>query len=808
MVAASFNHESFLGGEWSPFVQGRHTSLRYPTALARCYNFFPRLQGSLVRRPGTILMGGSMVLGDSLVIISAEFPDRPELDITTSLNGDKLHSFIIGFRDTHIRFFKNDDIVTEPSKNVGSITNANPAVVTVGSHGYSTGDRIILRGFSGDATMMGLGDREYPITVTGANTFTIPVDTTNTTNWGTTAGFGVTSHKIYEITSPYTAAQAEDIQYTQSDKAVFLFHKSFAPYRLQFNGDASWVLSVATFTDGPYFDQNITTTTLTLSGITGSVTVTASAVTGINNNTGFQTTDVGRWIRFTDGTGTIAGLLITARSSTTVVTATITVNGGLTSGAARTTWRLGLWSDTTGWPACGAFHEGRLWASGSSGAPKVIAGSRTEGQFEYFSFGPSSLVDGTVSDADSVVIVAQSNAVSTTTWLASTKDGLLAGTLGGPFRIWGGDEGYPITPTSVNARPICAKSCAAIRPIEGTRNVLFVHGLRRKLYELTAIAAQTPDVTDVTFTGEHLTESGLKKIAFQDEPHSIVWAIRSDGVFVGCNYLRTSDDFQAGWHQHAIASGFLDGQSAAILTTVTGLTTVSSPDALSQDVWLVVDRNGLKCVERLDRVTTASDSIQAHTALDGATYQTIDLGAAPPTTMNVGGLAHLEGAIVRPYVGGFLSATTFVVSHGRITGVPVLSGVTPGDEGPGSVNVSVGVPFISEFQLLRPDVGSANGTSIGKTRRVNKYAILLYNAAGLSMGTDFDHLNAALPVAGILGNPGPVAANVEVVTFTGIAYAALDDKYSKDGMLCGRVQGPSACTILSLTGLIDTQDGT
>jgi hypothetical protein len=49
-------------------------------------------------------------------------------------------------------------------------------------------------------------------------------------------------------------------------------------------------------------------------------------VTGINNSSGFLTTDVGRQIRFRDGYG-----IITARTSTTVVTIEILIDMGSTS---------------------------------------------------------------------------------------------------------------------------------------------------------------------------------------------------------------------------------------------------------------------------------------------------------------------------------------------------------------------------------------------------------------------------------------------------------------------------------------------
>ena len=64
------------------------------------------------------------------------------------------------------------------------------------------------------------------------------------------------------------------------------------------------------FTDGPYLAENTTATTLTPSGTTGSVNITASASL-------FASTDVGRLVSFSNGRAKITGF-----TSATVVAAT------------------------------------------------------------------------------------------------------------------------------------------------------------------------------------------------------------------------------------------------------------------------------------------------------------------------------------------------------------------------------------------------------------------------------------------------------------------------------------------------------
>jgi len=62
----------------------------------------------------------------------------------------------------------------QPSLTVTSISTANPAVVTVTAHGLSTGDAVVISGATGDWVALN-GLRR--ITRTGADTFTIAVDT-------------------------------------------------------------------------------------------------------------------------------------------------------------------------------------------------------------------------------------------------------------------------------------------------------------------------------------------------------------------------------------------------------------------------------------------------------------------------------------------------------------------------------------------------------------------------------------------------------------------------------------------------------
>jgi hypothetical protein len=58
---------------------------------------------------------------------------------------------------------------------VTAATNANPASLTSTAHGLATGDRVTISGATGSWTPL---NGTWAVTVTGANTFTVPVDST------------------------------------------------------------------------------------------------------------------------------------------------------------------------------------------------------------------------------------------------------------------------------------------------------------------------------------------------------------------------------------------------------------------------------------------------------------------------------------------------------------------------------------------------------------------------------------------------------------------------------------------------------
>ena len=347
MARASESQHATNAGELSTLLLGRQDLQKYAAGLFVCLNAVPLAQGAWTRRPGTAFLH------------QCKFHDK--LARVLPFQYSVTQTYVLEFGHQYIRFFADHGILTQTAQNISAVTNANPAVLTyVGADTYANGDRVYVTGVLG---MTQLNNREFAVANVnvGAKTFELQNSdgtNVNSTAYGTYTSAGTVA-KVFEVVTTFTQTELAQVRITQSNDTLFIFHPTHAPQKLVRVSALSWTLSTISFTDGPYDTLNSTTTTLTPSAfaVGAGVTLTASAITGINNDTGFKTTDVGRLIRIQEGS-TWGYVLVTGWTSTTVVT--VTVLSTLTNVTAKANWRMGVWSDTSGYPACGTFHEDRL----------------------------------------------------------------------------------------------------------------------------------------------------------------------------------------------------------------------------------------------------------------------------------------------------------------------------------------------------------------------------------------------------------------------------------------------------------------
>lgn len=690
MPKASPAYTSFNAGEWSPLLEGRQDLSKYFSALRRMRNFFPKVQGPAVRRPGTRFVEEVKVGADAVRLLPFEFNVE--------------QAYIIEAGDLYFRFYRNNGRIEDPVN--------------------------------------------------------VPV----------------------EIATPYAVAELPQLRFIQSADVLYLFHPLHLPRKLSRSSNVDWSVDPIDPQDGPYLLGNTTSTTLTPSATTGTVTITASAVTGINDDAGFEASgDVGRLMRLKHG-GQWGWVKITGVTSTTIVTAE--VKGTLNGTTATADWRLGVWSKRTGFPAVGTFFEDRLALGGTPLFPQRLDLSRT-GDFENFA--PTE-TDGSVVSDNGLAFTLNADNVNVIRWLQDDERALMVGTVGGewPLRASNLNEALDAE-NPPQAKRSTVFGSADVAPIKAGNAILFLQRAARKLMEQAfSFEADGFRAADMTELAEHITAGGIVEMAYQKEPDSVVWVVRADDTLLGMTYRREQD--VVGWHSHV-----LGGRSDAdgLQARVESVAVIPSSDGTRDELWLVVQRHidgaVRRHIEYLERpLPDDGDQADAFYVDAGLT------GTFDPPEMAVSNLGHLEGETVQVLADG-ASHPNKTVNGGAIT-LDRLSS-----------KVHVGLPYdgLSELQTLNLEAGSADGTAQGKTKRITHCTMRFHRSRGVKAGPDTDNLDP-LPELMFrdpstpMGEPDPL--------FTGDSRIPWPSGYDREARITLVPVGPFPCTLIGIYPQVLTQD--
>lgn len=764
MGRASLIQNAFNAGEWSPLLLGRQDVQKYGSALYVCKNAIPLTQGAWTRRPGMAYLH------------QCKHHDKEARVIPFQYSVEQ--TYVLEFGEGYIRFFTDHGILTATSQAITGITKANPAVATYsGSDTYANGDRVYISGVVG---MTQVNNREFIVANVNAaaNTFELQNSdgtNVNSTGYGTYTSGGTVA-EIIEVTTAFLEADLADIRVTQSADTLYILHPDYPPQQLVRTSATTWTLSDIVFTDGPYDSLNTTSTTLSPSAATGTVTITASAVTGINSNRGFLSTDVGRLIRLKEGSVWGYAEILTV-SSTVAVTADVLST--LTNTNAKTNWRLGIWSDTTGFPATGTFFEDRLFLAGAATYPQRLDGSKSG---VYTSFAPSA-TDGTVADDNAVSFTLNADDVNAIRWLAPNEKGLLVGTSRAEWQVKASSLSEALSPTNISAKPSSRHGSADVAPVAASRAVLFVQRASRKVREMAYVfevdGFKSPDMT---LLAEHITRPGVVQITYQEQPQAIMWGARSDGVLLGMTYERDQD--VVGWHRHELGGYSNAGHTAGAL--VESVAVVPSPDATRDELYCVVQRyiNGgtKRYIEYQTKIWETTDEQEDAFHLDcGWTV----VNGSP--SASVTGLWHLEGETISAYVDG-TKHIDVTVTNGTVT-----------LERAGTV-VTLGYAYESDGQTMPVEGGSQDGSAQGKLKRIHTVGFWLVDTLGLKYGMDEDNLTEIL-VREWGDNYGEATP-----LFTGVVRERFEGDYDRLGQVYWRADGPFPATVLAVMPQLEVSD--
>ena len=752
---------SFDGGEFSDSMYGRTDIAKYGVAAKTLQNFFIHPDGGASNRAGLEY------------ILSAKYPAKKCILIPFKFS--VLQAYALEFGDQYIRFYKDGGFIE------------------------------------------------------------------------TSVGSGIP----YEISSPYLETELAKIKFTQSADVLYICHPNHKPMMLTRTAHNSWTITDFDFKNGPFSNENITTTTITPSAKTGNITLTASSSVFQSGHVGAlfrishniegpgisgSFTDVGssssiitndQWNLITHGTwtgklrlkrsldggvtyktirsysskndnntidsdttdtdlitdgiipmfilecyeytsGTISYDLtgypyivdgiakITAVTNGTAATANVLSQLGETT--ATKTWAEGAWSTVKGFPSVDIFYQNRLMFANTVNDPQTIWGSKT-GDYNNFK------VSNPVLDDDGITIPLVSNMVNEIRSMVAMSD-ILALTSSCEWRVSPATNASAITPTSIMSKPQGYRGSSNVDPVIVGNRVVFIQEMGSTVRDLGYDFAQDGYTgNDLTVLARHLfANHKIVSWAYQQEPDSIIWLVRDDGILLGLTYLKEHDVWA--WHKH-VTNGYFES-------------VITIPGNSRDEPWFVIRRtvggNTVRFIERMNERMTSTDPADQFFVDAGLSY------VGTPATV-ISGLDHLEGKTVSVLADGNVHPQ-IIVTNGTITLDYEAS------------KVHAGLQYIADLETMNLDFPVKDGTIQGRKKKITHATLRVQKTRGGFIGPDTDHLNE-------LKMRSSEPYDTPIALFSGDKVSAMSSKYGPNATVCVRQVDPLPITVLSIIAEVD-----
>lgn len=537
---------SFAGGEIAPALYARVDQVKYVTGLRTCRNMMVMRHGGVTNRPGTKFVAEVKDSSKSVRLIKFVF------------NAEQ--TYVLEFGDYYMRVYNNGGQVRESGKPITNITQANPAVVSSTAHDYYNGEEVYIADVEG---MTEINGRNFLIGNVTANTFELyHLDGTNVDSTGYTAYSGPSGnvYRIYTLAMPYDEVELATLNYVQSGDVIILVHPNHRPHILSRTDHASWNLALISFE--PSIDPPASVSCSGSAGVhTYKYQVTAvkeetfeeslPTVPYIFPNLAPPTSSSPNVITWADvpnateyniykGLNEIYGYIGVAADNTIGFNDEgFTPDVSLTPPYQDTT--APLFNAVDEYPAVVMFYQQRLFFGSSNNAPETIWASKSANFYNFSRARPSK-------DDDAVTFPIVGKLVNRIRAMINLGV-LLVFTDSGEWAVEGDSNGV-ISPSGINPRQYSYHGSGELSPVIVGNNVIFLQGrgqIIRDLgydYEIDGYQGN-----DLTLYAPHLFEGyEIVDWDFQQNPHSVLWAARNDGVLLGLTYIREHQI--VGWHRH------------------------------------------------------------------------------------------------------------------------------------------------------------------------------------------------------------------------------------------------------------------
>ena len=533
MAKASHAFTNFTAGELSPRLDGRTDVNKYFNGCSRLENFIIHPHGGASRRPGTKFIASVKTAANATRLIPFEF------SVT--------QAYVLEFGHNYFRIYKDG----------GQVVSSGSAVEVATP--YGTSDLSAIK-FTQSADLMYLVHPDYSPRVISRSSHTAwtiaevafrrgPMQDENSTTTTLVASASTGNPNITASASLFVATDVGRIIKLHEGYAKIssITSATVAVAAVQENSDGRTELLPGYTADTIGFAEGDPSDT----GLEHNDRITDS--TGDFVTQGFK---VGQFITVT-GAGTsgnnvtnklvvqvTADTILLAPSADLVTEAAgqdVTIVGVL---AASTSWSFGAFSATTGFPSTVTFFEERLVFANTATEPQTLFFS-VSGDFTDFAEG--------ITSGSSLTYTIGSNQVNVIRYLVAARS-LIVGTSGGEYVVTSGTQ-EPLNPTNTQIKRQTTYGTADIQPVQVGNVTLFVQRAKRKVRELGYnYDADSYTAPDLTILAEHITESGIKEFALQQEPDNIVWCVLENGKLVGMTYRR--EEQVVAWHEHIIGGRF------------------------------------------------------------------------------------------------------------------------------------------------------------------------------------------------------------------------------------------------------------
>lgn len=393
---------------------------------------------------------------------------------------------------------------------------------------------------------------------------------------------------VYEIPTPYVTADIPDLQFVQVADVMTLVHPNYAPRELRRLGHTDWVLAQISFVPtiqapsavnaptGAAGSRNvgyaITAVALdtgdeslpTFSSVLGAACTQASPVDVTwNASAGAQAYNIYRAIfpTFPFPPGFVPSYLFIGSSLGTAYR-----DEGVIGDVLDTAPSLRVIFDAVNkYPSVVGFFQQRRGFANSNNAPETTWLSQV-GHFSNFN------VSFPIKDDDAITFTLAGRRVNAVRHLIDAGK-LVLFTSEGVWLV--ADETQLITPATLQLTQKSYYGANKVPPVVVGNIPIYVEARGSMVLDYKDDQMQGYQGKDLTIFASHLFDGlTLTDLAYQRNPNSVIWGIRSDGCLLGLTYLPEQDVW--GWHRHDTDGVFED--------------IASIPEGLEDKIYVIVKR--------------------------------------------------------------------------------------------------------------------------------------------------------------------------------------------------------------------------